>query len=552
MHIRDVQYAGKSAVQLLAEGMFLIDANIELLDTPTMEVIKSSNKRIVEIGDAITYTVEVRNLSVSATLSNVKLRDDLPLGFVFASNTARLDSASLPNPLDRRKLEWLIADSLAPGNRVRVSYSVTVGSGALDGNGINTAYALANDISGGEQRSLDATVQVTVRPGVFTDRGIVVGKVFYDENENGTQDESEHGIPGVELWMEDGTRIRSGDEGKYSLPEVRAGQHVMRVNDLSLPYGAELLALKSEFAEDGLTRFVRLSEGGIARTDFYVRPPRQASAEVTFAARAATRDGERIPALYALNFGEIGTPTHISLVDTLPDGFSYDYKSISWREMKLYPEGVASRFLSVDFQKREPHSSDSIRVDIIADSGATGKALTTRGKLLLAYPRGRDALFSVTQKFGAETLPLVVENLVIEGMDSVQSQETKDSAKTLTVDSLSSIADTTVRTLREPVQEKKRPIAARKKKHVPQLTQEVPARLDSVQAIEIDSVLVADEAARQSENSRLRDLPGYEKGKVYFDSVKIMQAAGLIASGLLFLLLFFLYRRRKKRKGEQQ
>src|ERR1035438_4607854 len=43
--------------------------------------------------------------------------------------------------------------------------------------------------------------------------------------------EGEVGVKGVELWMEDGTRITTGDDGKFSLPNVKPGQHVLRVNE---------------------------------------------------------------------------------------------------------------------------------------------------------------------------------------------------------------------------------------------------------------------------------------------------------------------------------
>ncbi|MBI5473180.1 MAG: DUF11 domain-containing protein [Ignavibacteriae bacterium] len=396
--VTDVTYAGRLVVPQILPGTFFIDAAIRLVDAPAMEVAKTTDKRIVEIGDAVTYTVTVRNVSQNSALRNVKLVDHLPTSFVFAANSARTDSAKLPNPTGKRRLEWIVADSLPAGESVRITYTATVGAAALDGDGVNRVYALARDAAGREQRSVEATAQVTVRPGVFTDRGIIIGKIFYDENENARQDEGDRGIPGVELWMEDGTRITTGDEGKYSLPEVRAGQHVMRVNELTLPFGANVLALKVESAEDGISRFVRLTEGGIARVDFYVRRPSQASASALFSSTHALQAGARIPSLYILRFGEIDIPTKISFADTLPAGFSFDYKSIWWRGLSLYPQGGKSNVFAIDFPKRPTNSEDSIYVDIIADSAALGKALSSNGRLVLAYPRNRDAVFPIVQQ----------------------------------------------------------------------------------------------------------------------------------------------------------
>jgi uncharacterized repeat protein (TIGR01451 family) len=543
--VMDVRYSGKSVVQQSERGTFIIDADIQLADSPSLEVIKTSNKRIAEIGDAITYTVAIRNISASSPLTRVRLIDELPHAFVFAENSARRDSLALANPEDNRRLEWLLADSLLPGESIRISYSALVGAGALDGNGVNTATAFATNTAGQTVQSLQASIQVTVRPGVFSDRGVVIGKVFYDENENAEQDGDESGIRGVELWMEDGSRIITDDDGKYSLPEVRAGQHVMRVNTLTLPFGAEVLALKSESADDGLTRFVRLAEGGIARTDFYVRRPKQAFAEATYATMYAATIGERIPALYAIRFGEIGTPTRMQLADTLPPGFMYDYKSISWRGTPLYPDGVASSVLTIEFPKRNENSTDTIHLAIVADSAAIGKQLASRGKLLLAYPRGRDASFTIAQAYNSVAPPV---------SEPIIAAEPKDTAKVV----IEPTPQDTVVKQAETLELPKRPVAKRRKVEPKQFAHVDSTRVDSIKVPAIDSVKVVEqpivEAVKKQKRSRIAELLGYDEGKRFYEQTELfIRAGGLIASGLvLYLLLLLLWKRRKRKEEKQQ
>jgi len=55
-----------------------------------------------------------------------------------------------------------------------------------------------------------ASATVKVVGGVFTTRGIIFGKVFVDKNRNRVQNRGEDGIPGVRIWLEDGTFAVTG------------------------------------------------------------------------------------------------------------------------------------------------------------------------------------------------------------------------------------------------------------------------------------------------------------------------------------------------------
>ncbi|HSQ74692.1 MAG TPA: SdrD B-like domain-containing protein [Bacteroidota bacterium] len=267
------QYAGSLIIQDTLSGSFTVEANISASEIAALELVKSANKRIAEPGDGIFYTIEISNKSLTTPITSIRVIDDLPVGFVYASLSSRLDRRAVDEPAGTRTLVWTLQDTLDAGESMRLTYALTIGAGALDGHGINRARGVGVDLAGDTVRSGESSIQVLVHPGVFTDRGIVIGKVFTDLNGNGLQDHNESGIAGVELWMEDGTHIVTGDDGKYSLPEVMPGQHVIRVDQRTLPKTSRLLARGTEFAGDGSARFVRLVEGGIARADFYVSVP---------------------------------------------------------------------------------------------------------------------------------------------------------------------------------------------------------------------------------------------------------------------------------------
>ncbi len=531
--VADVTYSGRSVVPQLSPGTFFIDATIQLVDAPAMEITKTSDKRIAEIGDIVTYAVTVQNVGQNSPLFNVKLIDNLPIAFVFAVNSGRREGVPLPNPEDTRELEWMVADTLPSGGSVRMTYSVTLGSAALDGDGINRAYAVALDAAGREQRSIEATAQVMVRPGVFTDRGIIVGKIFYDENENTRQDDEDRGIAGVELWMEDGTRITTGDDGKYSLPEVRAGQHVMRVNELTLPFGATVLALRAESAEDGISRFIRLTECGIARVDFYVRRAAQAGASVLFSSTQGQHTSARIPTLYILRFGEIDSPTKISLTDTLPAGFSFDYKSIWWRGMSLYPQGGKSNSFAIDFPKRPSNSADSIYVDIIADSAAPGTTLTSHGQLLLAYPRNRDAVFPIKQQSWPFVVPrteTVDEKSEIQPAHVAQTSSISTSQSDVAARQSVVVAES-VKSVKTAV---KKSIAKRNPKR---RVTEASSRLNSDTTAQTRSV----DSDSQISSASVRRILAVQRDD------RILNAAAIFAlAGMFVLIAIVLWKRQKK------
>ncbi|MCA9406620.1 MAG: hypothetical protein KC684_08780, partial [Candidatus Omnitrophica bacterium] len=81
-------------------------------------------------------------------------------------------------------------------------------------------------------------------------------KVFFDRNANGLQDAPEYSpldrkelqeppIPNVQLMMEDGTVITTDQEGKFHIPGVRPGRHVLRLDERSLPEGSYLTTDKA-------------------------------------------------------------------------------------------------------------------------------------------------------------------------------------------------------------------------------------------------------------------------------------------------------------------
>ena len=232
-------------------------------------VTKTASKASAEIGDFVDYTVKVFNGSAGAA-NPARVTDILPAGFKYVSGTSRLTTppattgsvTAEPGGGAGPTLVWQIG-AVTAGGTVTLTYRAQLSVNAAQGDGINRATASAPGFG-----SNTATARVRVLGGVFSDRGFIVGTVFADCNRDRVQGPREPGIPGVRLFMEDGTSVVTDSEGKYSLYGISPRTHVMKIDDITMPLGSELIALNNRNAGDPSSRFVDVKKGELVRADF--------------------------------------------------------------------------------------------------------------------------------------------------------------------------------------------------------------------------------------------------------------------------------------------
>jgi uncharacterized repeat protein (TIGR01451 family) len=231
---------------------------------------KDVDKARAGVGDSVQYRVRVRNTS-AVGVPAVRFVDTLPLGFEMISGTASLQlgaAAATPIPdaaitgFPGPKLTFAVGQIAANGE-VTLSYRARLGVGADRGTGTNVVYAESDTI-----RSVNAQAVVKVTGGVFGAEACIIGKVFVDCNHNKVQDNGEPGIPGVRLYMEDGTNVTTDENGQYSLCGVRPITHVLKVDPQSTPVGARFGITSSRNAGDPESLFVDLKRGELHRADF--------------------------------------------------------------------------------------------------------------------------------------------------------------------------------------------------------------------------------------------------------------------------------------------
>ncbi len=271
-------YGGEFSVSLTT-GPVHIDVPLDASDIGGLFIEKSASRGTVDLGEFVDYSVKIKNSS-GQLLGQIQLEDHLPAGFSYVPNSARLnagtirlDGSRLPEPEGGVGPQLIFnAGSIQDGAAPTLSYRVRVGPGALQGDGINRAQAFSARVTTGITTKISnvATATVQVLPGVFSDRGFIVGKVFADCNRDRIQNVEERGIPDVRLYMEDGTFVITDVEGKFSFYNIRPQTHVLKVDTTSLPEGAQLEVLDARNAGDAGSRFVDMKNGQLLKVNFAV------------------------------------------------------------------------------------------------------------------------------------------------------------------------------------------------------------------------------------------------------------------------------------------
>ncbi len=272
---------GKSFILNLATGPVNFDIPLDASALADLFIEKTASRSTVEIGDFVDYSVTAKNTS-GQILGQIFVFDNLPAGFTYVPNSLRINGGKQtlntpPLPLTEPdggvgpKLVFHVG-AIPIASTITVTYRVKVGVGALQGNGINTAQATTTLSTAGNLGKVSniATALVKILPGVFSNRGFILGKVFADCNLSKAQDEGERGVPGIRLYMEDGTNVITDSEGKFSFYNIRPQTHALKLDNTTLPQGAVLEVLDFRNGNDAGSRFVDMKSGQLLKANFAI------------------------------------------------------------------------------------------------------------------------------------------------------------------------------------------------------------------------------------------------------------------------------------------
>jgi uncharacterized repeat protein (TIGR01451 family) len=240
-----------------------------------VQIVKSGDRATAEPGDTAIYRLSVKNLS-DVGLNGVVATDTLPLGFNFVPKSVRGEiNGQAVNITSERQGSTVIfrTDAIVPrGLVLNIAYAAQLTSDSVRGTGRNTAVVNVKRVDNGfAVKDGPAIHQLKIRPGITSDCGTIIGRVFVDKNFDGEQQPGEPGVPNAVVYMEDGNRITTDPNGLYSVANVKPGSHTGVLDLSSLP--GYTLAPNNKFKErNSQSRLVRLEPGGMVRMNFAVTP----------------------------------------------------------------------------------------------------------------------------------------------------------------------------------------------------------------------------------------------------------------------------------------
>lgn len=268
--ITTIQDADRTALELLAFAL-----SSAMCQVNQIQITKSGDRANATVGDIAIYRLTLKNIS-DGDLNTVTVNDTLPLGFHFLDKSVRAELADqrlTPTwTQNGRVLTFRFADTLPQNGSITLVYAAQLTPDAVRGDGRNSASVKASRIDNKlEVTDGPAVYRVRVTPGLVSNCGTILGRVFVDKNFDGEQQSGEPGIPNAAIYMDDGNRITTDKDGLFSLKCALPGYSNGSLDLTTLP--GYTLAPNRRFVErNSPGRLVHLSPGGMVRMNFGVTP----------------------------------------------------------------------------------------------------------------------------------------------------------------------------------------------------------------------------------------------------------------------------------------
>ncbi|MEO1428483.1 MAG: hypothetical protein AAFV71_05325 [Cyanobacteria bacterium J06633_8] len=259
------------------EGLSLaLRFNLGLCSTEQITITKTGDRATAEPGDTTIYRLSLRNTGDSG-LNDVVVTDQFPLGFKFLPESVRGEIAGEEVTITSETNGSTVTfrtDATIPqeGGVLNIAYGATLTPDAVRGSGRNSASVSAERVDNDfAVQDGPATHLLKIRPGITSDCGTIIGRVFVDKNFDGEQQAGEPGVPNAVIFLENGNRITTDADGLYSVKNVLPGKHTGVLDLQSLP--DYTLAPNVKFKErNSQSRLVNLEPGGMVRMNFAVTP----------------------------------------------------------------------------------------------------------------------------------------------------------------------------------------------------------------------------------------------------------------------------------------
>jgi uncharacterized repeat protein (TIGR01451 family) len=230
-------------------------------------------------------TVTIGNQTVTIDPTGTTLRPNPTTGVLEPVSNIRVDPVTnqliiqLPTDLKNGepvtvKFDTIVAPNVDPAKQLIAIGTVT----GIAQNPSLTGVPVSVNASSGAI----AAAAVKINLGVFDNKSVILGRVYFDANNNNNYDPattvlygktqtSDYPLAGARVYFSDGRSAVTDQNGLYNLPNVAPGTYAIRLDPVTAPYTVKRVP---EDQGSAGTRHVRVGEvGGIIYADFALVPP---------------------------------------------------------------------------------------------------------------------------------------------------------------------------------------------------------------------------------------------------------------------------------------
>ena len=233
---------------------------------------KKSVQKIARVGDIVKYELTVKTTR-DEMFRKIILKDTLPKGFELLEKSIKVSKGDIGEiKYFEKNMFSLDIDFLSEKfteKELSIEYMIRVNVNTKLGKNINRAIAYAdNEINRVIESNL-ASAEIEIDGENFSEKGIIIGRVFIDIDEDKRYDSKKDiSIPGVKVFLENGDFAITDSDGKYSIYGEDATTHIAKVDRGSVPLKLRGVKLTNRHSENGESQFIDLKKSQLNKGNF--------------------------------------------------------------------------------------------------------------------------------------------------------------------------------------------------------------------------------------------------------------------------------------------
>ncbi|WP_114520506.1 DUF11 domain-containing protein [Altererythrobacter sp. ZODW24] len=260
----------------------LIPVQIDIpVDRPAIgvSITKSVSRPNALPGDAVFYTISIRNPDTAAAKRDVTVVDTPSQWLRLRKNSIRIDGVAADENVfsitpDGSQLS-VVFDTVAAGATHKITYAMVVRADAPAGQAVNVAAVT-------DSRDITATTRanILIERETIGSRMTIIGRITDGPC---TVEADRRGIPGVRVMLEDGSYAITDFDGRYHFEGIVPGTHVAQALTQTLPEGSSFVDChrSTRSAGSASSRFIIGQGGSLVVADFHAVVPAGALPEIT-------------------------------------------------------------------------------------------------------------------------------------------------------------------------------------------------------------------------------------------------------------------------------